>query len=526
MKPQSDKPEQHWKEKYLALLDADSARQAQREEREQLLSRAVVRLTFAASGLDPALDPHLQAIREVVRKESQTTRLREQLDALTDALVRIPAADSADDAQLSARELLRYLQAQFPGPEQRPQLSALQQRIEHGGFGSREQVFGAVAKFLQGAGSAAASVRPGMLGRLLAKGPRSAGRADEAIVLRHLEALLAALSVPQRLQRQMEQLLGKVRHGDGDLVPLLDSSATLITEISAEIQREQQELRSFLAELSGKLEEVEGRALGLDSLNEQSAANRRQNDQVLGSALVSLRATACDATDLQQLKEALSSRLDQFATQMEAFRDAEENRYRESQRQLREMGQRVRNLEQEADDLRSKLEFAHDHAFTDPLTGLPNATAYAERAVLEEKRWQRFRQAVSLAVWDIDDFRAITERFGRTAGEKLLGFVGRILVGAVRGSDFVGRYGGEKFVMLLVGTDETSALEVAQEVRRRIESCEFTTSGKPVPVTISCGISEFKGRDGAGDVFERADLALQQARRKGRNRCELAPARL
>lgn len=519
-------PKEHsdnrWKEKYLALADADAANRAEQAEREQLLSRAVTRLAIAAAGLDPVLDPHLKAIRETVRKDLQTAQLRQELDALTESLIRIPASGAPEDTLASARELMVFMQSQYPSPAHRALVESLRQRIEEGQFGTRDQLFAAVAKLLGAIHEPGERSRRNRLGRWFAGSKRGSDAASNAGARKHLEGLLRGLEVPNRFEKRKTQLLVKVGHGDADLPVLLDETSSLIEESSTELRKEQSELSGFLAGLGSKLEEVEGQILGLNALNDQSAENRRNSDRVLGSELVNMRASASEATDLAQLKESLSHRVDVFASHLQAYRDAEEARHLDSQRQLREATLQMRTLEQAADDLRLKLESAREFAYVDPVTQLPNRQAYLQRASLEEKRWSRFRQAVSLLLWEIDDFTRVSERFGLAAGEKALSFIGRILAGAIEGTDFVGRHGGEKFVMLLVGTDELSALEVARELCGRIASCEFTASGKPVEITVSCGISEFKGRDNAADVFERAEMALYQARRKGGKGCELA----
>ena len=528
MNHQSDRPDDYWKEKYLALADDEAGRIADFVAKEQLLTRAVVRLTFAASGLDPALDPHLQALRAIMQQELQTERLRQELDGLMETLIRIPPNDeaTASDIQSAGRALLPFLDAQQVPAESRSALKILRDRIEAGDFQSVDQLYAAVARLLQAASPARPSPKQGLVGRLLGKPRDQALRAGEQALLGHLEKLLQAVKPPASLERRMNQLVRRVRQGDDSLAGLFDASSNLITEITAEYRKEQAELSGFLTEMSSRLGELENSVLGIDQLNAQSAANRRDSQRTVDHELATLRASATDATELAKLKDIVSDRLTAFAGHLDAYRQAEEVRGLETQRQLHDVTRRLRSLEQEADDLRTKLAFSHDAAFVDPLTSLPNQKAYVYRVQIEEYRWQRFRQALSLLVWDVDDFKQINQRFGFEAGDRALSFIGRILVSSIRNVDFIARHGGEKFVMLLVGTDETTAMDVAQEIRRKIESCEFTSGGKPVPITLSCGISEFKGRDGAGDVFERAEKALYQAKRKGRNRCEIAPLNL
>ncbi|QSA98663.1 GGDEF domain-containing protein [Methylococcus sp. EFPC2] len=513
-----DEPESYWREKYLRLLNSGEAYQLDQEQREQLLSKAVIRLTYAASGFDPALDPHLLALREVMRKELKTSDLRQQLDALMDAMIRVPPSDHSDAARATGLELLRFLKSPQLAYRDEKALDVLQERIESNTFGTEDQLFAAVAKRL--------NERPGeesrgWMGRLL--GGHIDSSADESKLRGPLEGLLKAVSAPASLEKRKIQLIERVSHGDANLIGLLDSSAALITEIGAELSKEHQALHEFLSALSAKLGQLEEKTFELQAQNQESAEIRRTQGEAVGEEVAGLRSAARDETDLLKLKDIVETRLDFVATQLEAHKSEEEARFAASQKQLRDVSLRLVLLEQESDDLRTRLSQAHDIAYTDALTRLPNRAAYQERIELEEKRWRRFRQPISLVIWDIDRFKQINDRFGHASGDKALSFISRILISSVRSTDFVARYGGEEFIMLLVGSDENDAMDVAEEMRKRIEECEFTTHGKRVSITISCGMSQFKGQDRYEDVFERADQALYQAKRKGRNRCELAP---
>jgi diguanylate cyclase len=521
MNKTSEAPDSYWKEKCRDLQTRD----AEQAEKEQLLSRAIIRLTFAASGLDPALDPHLQSIREVVKRDLKTADLRQEMDALMDTLIRIPPSDSRENAQTAGRELLRFLQSQCITRDAQAALADLQKRIEVNEFATEGQLFNAVAQLLPQtpATEVPTAERKGLLGKWLHK-DEPASRTPETNLRERLENLLKALNTPTAMRKRMERLLLKLKSDQERLIPLLDEASTLIAEIGAEQRKEESKLHDFLTGLSTKLDELEKRTLGIDGLHRESADSRRKSDESVGSEMSRLRQDANDATDLLQLKRTISTRVDFIAAQLNSSRAAEEARVAEIQKQMQALAQKTRALEQETDDLRAKLVIAHDYAFIDPLTKLPNRAAYMQRIELEEKRWKRFRQPLSLAVWDIDFFKQVNDRFGHASGDRALSLIGRILVSSVRETDFVARYGGEEFVMLLANADEECAVLATEEIRKRIEESEFSAQGKRVPITVSCGISQFKGMDAWGDVFERADQALYQAKRKGRNRCEIAPS--
>lgn len=507
----------YWKERYFTLLNEGEKRQTEQNEYENLLNRAVIRLTQAVSGLDAALDPHLRAIREVMRKGENST-LRRELDALLDTLIRTPKLGHPTATTGQGRELLRFLEALCATPEEKAASEAVCRRFEAGGYATEQELFDAAARVLRNRKGSSAT---GVIGKLFGKGQAATADIDTAKLRRRLDELLRALNLSASLQERLEQLKARVVDDTEDLIALFDAAAALIADMDAGYWQEQKQFGDFLAALSGKLGELEGKALRMDALNQSSAADRRLTEKAVAGEVAGLRADASQATNLVQLRQIIDMRLDTISQRLDSFDHAEEARFTEVQAQVQDLSGRLRTLEQEAEDLRNRLALANQAAYIDPLTKLPNRKAYLERVDLEEKRWRRFQQPLTLAVWDIDFFKKINDRFGHASGDKALAMIGQVLAASIRNTDFVARYGGEEFVMLLLGSDDSNALEIAEGIRQRIEDCEFIGNGKRIAVTVSCGISQFKGRDGFQDVFERADKALYQAKKKGRNRCEI-----
>ena len=176
-------------------------------------------------------------------------------------------------------------------------------------------------------------------------------------------------------------------------------------------------------------------------------------------------------------------------------------------------------MESESCELKSKLKIANTQALRDTLTGLPNRNAYNERLETELARWKRYHSPLSLIIWDIDHFKSINDNYGHKAGDKVLLLIAKQLSDHSRATDFISRFGGEEFTMLLPNTDSQSALKVANQLRQAIEKTGFNASGASVAITISCGITEFMPDDTDESAFERADQALYQAKEQGRNRC-------
>jgi len=149
----------------------------------------------------------------------------------------------------------------------------------------------------------------------------------------------------------------------------------------------------------------------------------------------------------------------------------------------------------------------------DPLTQTRNRRALAEALDEAAYRLKRHATPASLIIFDIDHFKAITDRLGHDGGDEVLVAIASRLRARVRLSDAVFRYGGEEFVVLASQTDLESAERLAEDIRR-IVSAETT----PERVTVSCGVAELRPEESCESWLKRADKALYSAKNQGRNR--------
>lgn len=153
----------------------------------------------------------------------------------------------------------------------------------------------------------------------------------------------------------------------------------------------------------------------------------------------------------------------------------------------------------------------------DFLTGLPNRRALEAALGREAEASTRYRHALSLLMIDADHFKRVNDTYGHDAGDAVLREIASLLKRECRQCDFPARWGGEEFVLLLPGTDSENAFAFAERLRGRIAAHEFPHVGEQ---TVSIGVSVF--RDNPGDMIGRADAALYQAKRDGRNRSVVA----
>lgn len=335
-----------------------------------------------------------------------------------------------------------------------------------------------------------------------------------------LMGLLDELELPERHQPQGEALRQRLQGGLNwyELVPVLDDLAVLVLAVSDSGQREfarylkqlNERLASFLTTLS---EAHEGYS---ESVESARTFNQELREQVSG-----LQASVQDAVDLPTLKQSLEARLEGLLSTVSGHQKHRDGYEEQVAQRLQSLTQKVADMEQEAQKFRDHLEEQRQKALIDPLTGLPNRAGWSERLELEMARWQRYGGELLLAVLDIDHFKRINDGYGHLAGDKVLKIVAGELAKRLRKTDFIARFGGEEFVLLVPSTPIAGGQQLLQTLLDGVEQCPFHFRGERVTITLSAGLAVFTGEEGSDKVFERADQALYRAKSGGRNRVEL-----
>jgi diguanylate cyclase (GGDEF)-like protein len=159
----------------------------------------------------------------------------------------------------------------------------------------------------------------------------------------------------------------------------------------------------------------------------------------------------------------------------------------------------------EVDDLRR----AADQALTDPLTGLPNRRRLEHYV---DELLERGDSAV-LGVGDLDHFKDVNTVHGHLVGDRVLEEAGELLAGALRSDDFVARYGGDEFVVVLPHTTMKAAREVCDRLAAAIAGHDWESVAPGTPITLTMGLAELGGGVGLTEAFQAADLLMLRAKK-------------
>ena len=458
-----------WKLKYLDTLQAIERKEAQWTTLDRLLRNTTSRMALALQGMHPDLDPRLEQLRAALRNHGDDQALDQLSRAITESLDRLEAQPANFETS------------------------------------------------------------PGLFGRLWGRRhaapsePAPAGAADAAAraAFSHVLDQLALTAEDGPLRDDLKRQLSESRP---DWNALSDSLVQLVDRACLHLQRQKHDIEEYLLQLSQRLQGFDELVQSIESNRVDADQETRQLDQSFRAQVRDIHSNVDGAADLGQLKNLVQNRLDSLDGYVRAYLESCHSRSREAQARIEDLSGKLVSLEAEAHSLRNRLQQQRQAAQIDGLTGIYNRQAYEERVGQEFARWRRFGTPVSMAVLDIDNFKVINDTYGHQAGDKVLTTIASVLSGNIRETDFLARYGGEEFVLMMPGADLAAGLRVTEKLRVAVQDCGFHYRGQAVPITVSCGITDFHGpdTDSSAAAFARADRAMYRAKQAGRNRCEVA----
>ncbi|MBN1304747.1 MAG: GGDEF domain-containing protein [Anaerolineales bacterium] len=175
-------------------------------------------------------------------------------------------------------------------------------------------------------------------------------------------------------------------------------------------------------------------------------------------------------------------------------------------------------LDRKQKELQAVIAQAEEVSHTDPLTFLPNRKQILGDLQREVNHAERYNSPLTVSMLDIDHFKKVNDTFGHAVGDEVLRILANLLRENVRHPDFVGRYGGEEFLLILPNSKIDEAGKQAARLCKIVRNTEIKTNQQVVKLTISIGVAQFRiGQDHWQDLLQRADTALYQAKNNGRD---------
>ncbi len=296
-----------------------------------------------------------------------------------------------------------------------------------------------------------------------------------------------------------------------DTSKIIDDQVVIFTD-------EIEELKSTIMMLLGELNETEKNVVfALKSYNEKMESDSEFNNEI-STNLNEIESVFELTNDIKELRESVKERAKSISSGIQKKIEEDLKHTKGVSSELESLKSRIERANSEIDRYKERAKTLETEVNTDPLTGIPNRRCLTARLCEEWERSTRYGQTCSLMVCDLDHFKLINDKYGHLTGDMVLKKVAYMLHKSIRKCDFIGRYGGEEFVVLLPGTDEASALITAEKLRRAVDDAKFFFHKEEVIVTVSIGVAQFAETDDCDTIFEKSDKALYVAKETGRNR--------
>ena len=525
------------------------------------LRRSISRLSHVGMGLSNALDEELNNLRQVIKQEGELSEIKISIDRIS-KILRTLDQDGEENAtaleQLDVLSLL--LKKQLPS-RLRTQLKSVKKNSKNEDAvsivksiadvidGYIKQVENEHIKDKASPDSSSGMIsdsdsnkleKTGFFARLFsfASGKKTTGTEQDSVAQtlakeNTLNQNNVEVSLPEDIKTSLQHLINQLASMDGyaDVADLLKHEIEKISKLAqlssilekitnAFIKISDQEhiqFEKFLKTLNTRIVRVNDFINQTLKFSESSQSNSKQLNLDFSANMGQMKISLSDSTSLEEARISVFSHMDTITTQLNQFCERQESESSALVAQMDTLSDQLKATEDEASRLKDDLAEQRVRAQTDPLTKLPNRYSYGERLTQEYNRWRRYRNPLSLVMGDIDHFKRVNDTYGHGFGDQVLKEVGAYLSSRIRESDFIARFGGEEFVLLLPETEIVGATRAVNKIRSGIAKLEISHDGQLVPITMSFGLSEFDQDDTTQSVFERADKALYRAKEKGRN---------
>ena len=524
--------------------EADTLSESEdQSKRIELLKKCVIRLSLAADGIDAKLDEQLEEIRDHIRKDRGSSNIEAVLGRISDTLIKLEDKDTDNGKHKELNPLIENF-SDLVAPLTKAKLSNdLQKKIQNltkdirkhtDGIDANNIVKSYASILSEAIGIAKEELsdgdfqleadKPGFLQRLFTKndgeqneehisGEEQVSTSVKNTLLNLLEHLILPDSYKPRAKEIKKELLGSLTLSH--LPDLLDKIVALVVDSSSE---ETHEFEDFLQHITEQLIDIKQYLASVGIIGTQTKEDTLSLGESVKAQVADISETIKSCTSIDELKKLAQKHVNSIVDEVDNFCSTQAERQAEANAKIETLKTRLEETQEESAQLRERLVIQRAHAQLDPLTKLPNRQAYDHQLNSEYSRWQRYDKPLTMIIADIDFFKKINDTFGHAAGDKVLKTVARVLQTNLRDTDFIARFGGEEFVILMPETQMDAATKVAEKLRTTIMECPFHSSNRKVPVTMSFGVCEFKKGDTIDSVFDKADKALYQAKESGRNK--------
>ena len=562
------KQDSDWKDKYQATVKELDAKEGEWLAIEEILRKAIARLSIAGRGIDKSLDKQLKEIQQFSRQK-QDKDLLQALENLANIVAALdddqPALSSVNkfDPSSALLEMLKGIQLEPGKKDNLKNLCAdLLNSISSGANQSSIEALVAQLSNLINDSIAPAEPAPELAQKILFQlisllelnddsqqqinqqfDPKdnltelelkslasiiNSQFSNDAQIIQTtadisidsvIRTLLERLAIVQGASAEIDKIQTKIEKGieNEDWPDTLNEIVDSVSLALKKLSDEKLELENFILAVTEQLGEItnvinadfEGQISGRkDTLSLQ---------ELLQKGIATIKQNVNTVQDISQLKTVVESNIDSIRDGVESFVHRTNERHDATEVRNKSLSTKILQMEQESSRLHQKLADNRKKLLFDTLTGVHSRLAYDEKIAQEFSRWKRYGSAFAYAILDIDLFKKVNDEYGHNAGDKALRIIAQLMQKNIRKSDTLFRIGGEEFVLLLTNTSATQAEPLLTKLRKEVADSSFHFKQQRIKLTLSAGITESKTDDTVQIMYERADAALYRAKKAGRN---------
>ncbi|WP_410000090.1 diguanylate cyclase [Photobacterium sp. TY1-4] len=492
------------------LTYRDASLKARREI--VILKRLLSRLSVACRGLDSELDQKMDQLRTELEQQRDVSRLIPRLAVIERLVIRQASFIDQENQQLAQQcrqsgETLKRLHG-LP-PQFKRQLRNLLSQPSDTLAQTHHQTIRLLALYERALKMTAVS------SDVLDK--KNALEHDLLLQLNaQLQQLISELDFEGDAGDKLLTIRNQLLHGVAPQA-LVELSLEVLRLVVDGTRRERQSSQQFLDGVNSDLATLQKTT---SQSVEQSSTLYEHRSTMTGELTElagQIRQGLQDQDNLEHWRPTLTTLTKELLVLAERHR-ALEKREKALIEQLGYNQNKITHLFEQTQSYRHRLQDQERRMFLDNLTRVYNRAACNERLEHEYRRWLRYQHPLCVALIDIDQFKEINDSYGHLAGDKMLKIIARAIRQQLGETEFLARFGGDEFMVILPDASEESRNKTLSKIREAITQLPFRFREQNVSVTVSIGATVFDGNDTPSDILERTDKALQSARHAGKGR--------
>lgn len=480
------------------------------------------RLSIISKGFDLALDNRLAELRQKIDHNAPSSQIHDAIESITKRL-ESSYRKNGQNALLKFQALANTATDKLQNinglpPKIRQQLKEF---INHSApYTYQENIarLGVILEFYH----QALTNKPGGIGQVVEEQEPKAIPKHSLLddkqhqrICDELQCIISELDFEKTTNDELNQIRNQLL--DGVAPELIPSICQRVIQLMLNgFREERKQTQEYLLSMNQDLESMD-KSFGQNvDLSKQLQQSYGIQTKTLKRQVLNMGVELKDVDNLEYAKELMQQRIIQMGS---IFKQNEqlEAQFKGLTLQLQSLNNQLDQLRLQSNEQQKKITSQKQQLFIDKLTQIYNRSALDERMELEFKRWRRYGYDLGLAIIDLDHFKAVNNQFGHLAGDKALKVIARALQSSLRDTDFLARFGGEEFVLLMPKINADDLHLPLDHLREHISSLPFRFKQQQISITATIGATLFRDNDRLLDAFERADQALYEAKNQGLN---------